>query len=212
MDISWHRTIPFSTAFNAARNSPLEEAGDKKVLFYRNADFRLVDYFADELNPVALYILKKNLDFQFQLREYLLRIYGVDTLQLPGVLHLRQGDKIVGMIPPYVEIARENVSLVPRDGDRQPPARQTLQVPLLIDGFHRVWLARELGLPVKCLVVRNTDQDYPYASYPVAWSDVKVHDEVPKVKKYYRRQDPYTFMRPLDVLRCLPPGDKEYGR
>ena len=147
------------------------------------------------------------------LREYLLNEYSIDTLSLSEVLHLRTESGLIGMIPPYVEISEEVVTLLPMDGDRLPPEKQMLRVPLLIDGLHRAYLARELGIPITCLVVRNTPKKYPYAAYPCSWNQVVLGDVVPKVKKFYRRQDPYTFMRPLDVLRQLPKTDApEYGR
>lgn len=213
MRVVLERRIPIQTAIVSLKHARLENTGEQKVYFYKHTEIRLASMHPEELNPVALYLLRKNFQVQRALREHLLNEYGIDTLSLSEVLHLRTESGLIGMIPPYVEISEEVVSFLPREGDRLPPEKQTLCAPLLIDGLHRAYLARELGVSVGCLVVRNTPKEYPYAAYPCSWNQVILGDEVPKVKKFYRRQDPYTFMRPLDVLRQLPKTDTpEYGR
>lgn len=213
MDIVLERTIPIEDAFACLRSALLENAGGQEIRFYQNARLRLADVYPDELNPAALYILRDNLEFQRALREHLLREYRIDTLQLSSVLHLKTPNGLIGMAPPYVEISEEMLMFVGQEGDRRPPGRLTLRMPLLIDGFHRAYLAHENGLPVRCVVASNLPRAYAYCAYPCAWDQVAVHDAVPKVKKFYRRQDAYTFMRPLDALRQLPnTAGPEYGR
>lgn len=211
MDITLKEVIPIDLAFEAARSAPLEAAGGAEILFYRDAVFRLAQFHPDELNPASLYILRKNLDFQYELRAHLMDRYGLDTLQLSDVLHLQDGDKVFGMIPPYVEIIQERVGIVSADGDRLPPAVQRVTLPVLVDGIHRVWMAREIDMSVRCIAVRNTSLDHNYSKYPVEWSEVSIYNEVPKEKARYRRQDKYSFMRPLDTLRLLK-AETEYGR
>jgi hypothetical protein len=115
-------------------------------------------------------------------------------------------------MPPYVELTPEFVSLIPALGDRLPRTTQFLTVPLLLDGIHRVWLARQENSLIRCVTVRNCEWQYPSAAYPNEWSEVQVCAEVPKIKKRYRRQLPYTHMRPLDALRQISDQAKEYGR
>lgn len=211
MLVKIEKRILLETAFASLKQAKLENSGDAEVSFYQEAEIRLAEFHPAELNPVALYALHKNLDFQRELRQHLLQEYGVDTLHLSEVLHLRTEQGLVGMIPPYVEISEECLTLIPNEGDHLPPQRQILRLPLLIDGLHRGLLAKEEGETLTSIVVCNLSRTYPYASYPVSWEDVVVGESVPKLKKYYRRQDPYTFMRPLDDLRMLPRSN-EYGR
>lgn len=212
MKVSIEKRLPLSEAITAYKQAELEESGDQHVLLFRDAEIRLVEFYPDELNPVALYAKKENLDFQRKLRKHLLRKYGVDTLALTEVLHLRTEKGLVGMIPPYTELSEEDLSLIAREGDRPPQERQTLRLQLLIDGLHRGLIAREEGVSITCLSVRNIPRSHPYPAYPCGWEQVVVGDEVPPLKKYYRLQDKYTFMRPLDALRLLPKTETEYGR
>ncbi|MBI2122289.1 MAG: hypothetical protein HYT98_04175 [Candidatus Sungbacteria bacterium] len=69
------------------------------------------------------------------------------------------------------------------------------------DGIHRAYDAYRNNESILCIVVsRALAEPRPYA-YPNAWDEIKVCDKIPLVKKYYRRKDPYTFMRPLTALR-----------
>ncbi len=215
MLVTIQKQIPIEKGFEAIRNAALENAGDEKIYFYREADLRLVDFVPEELSPVSLYLLEKNLEVQRELYHIFLEEYGIDTLHLQEILHLATDNGTVAMIPPYVEISEEVVRLVAKDGDREPDdsAKIKVAIPIIPDGLHRAYLAQQMGTTLTCIVASGIDTlAYPYASYPVSWSRVKVYQEVPKVKKFYRRQDPYTFMRPLDALRLLEPVKVEYGR
>lgn len=222
-EITLERELPLEQAFGALREATLEEAGDRQIFFYRDATLRLEALWPENLNPAAMYLLEEKLDFQRKLRRHLLDRYGIDTLRLSSVLHLRTRDpktnewKIESMVPPYVEISEETLRLLHGRADRKPPERQILRIPILIDGLHRARIALEEELPLNCIVASGSyDTNYLYASYPVHWSQVKIYDEVPKLKKHYRRQDKYSFMRPLEALRLTDKGAAgvggEYGR
>ncbi len=118
------------------------------------------------------------------------------------------------MIPPYVEISEELVRIIPLDGDREPPPSQILNVPILIDGLHRAALADEEKIPLRCIVCSgNFDRRYLYTSYAAHGSEIKLYKKVPPVKKRYRRQKEYSFMRPLEVFRLTNVGvGGEYDR
>lgn len=208
------RILPIEQAFCAAREAVLEEAAGKEVYFYRDATLRLENLWPENINPAAVYLLKENLNFQRELRRYLLDRYGIDTLQLSVVVHLKTEKGIIAMIPPYVEVSEEQVRLIPGPEDRESPAKQALRIPILIDGLHRAQIAREEGLPLRCIVCSgNYDAGYLYTAYPAHWSQVQIYDKVPEVKKFYRRQNKYSFMRPLEVMRLTEKGaGGEYGR
>lgn len=193
---------PIEIAFERLRAAPLEAAGDEEIFLYRDATMRLGDFHPDELNLTSLYVLEPNLAIQRDLHRTLLERYDIDTFGLSEVLHLKTGAEIIGMAPPVVEIYEETVHIVPRPGDRMPPIPLVLKIAIVKDGIHRVTLARELGKMLRCIVISGADQwILPYA-YPNHWGQVQIYptkDAVP-LKKFYRREDPYSFMRPLKVL------------
>lgn len=213
--ITIEKIEPIEKAFTRLRRAPLEEAGDEEILIYQNASMHLADFMPDELNPTSLYVLKDQLEFLRIIRGQILDRYQIDILQLSSILHLRSEDgRLLGMAPPIVEIYEETVRIVPLAGDRRPPATLSLQTPILKDGIHRAWIAREEGLVLRCVVVHGALKGYQPYAYPNAWSQVQIHDSKPKHKKFYRRQNPYSFMRPLKALRQTEntPPLPEWGR
>lgn len=220
MNVEIVEEFSLSDGFRNMKNAPLENAGKKEILFYKDASFRLGEFYAEELNPTSLYALREKIEFQRELRERLMSRYDIDTLALDRVLHLKVDEKKEAMMPPYVEISEEKLRLSPREciSDRErsyhaPPKVQILNIPPLIDGIHRVLLARELNLPVRCIVVRGINRRYLHCAYPNTWSEVARVGKVPEQKKFYRRREKYSFMRPLDVMRFLDKtAEKEYDR
>lgn len=208
IDVSGVRLVnvlPVDDAFERLRNAPLEAAGDEEIFLYRYARMRIADIVPDEVNPTSLYVMRDLLETQRALREHLLAEYEIDTLRLTKVLHLETKNGPLGMAPPVVEIYEENVRILPRPGERTPPDLR-IRIPILKDGIHRGFLARELGVTLSCVLIHGaSDSVRPYA-YPNHWSDVRIYDAKPEVKKYYRREVPYSFMRPLKVLRQIGDG------
>lgn len=215
MDITVVKNVPITQeTFDLLRAAPLENTGDEEIFIYRNATMRLASLWPEEVNLTSLYVLQDRLDFQRELRAHLLKEYEVDTLQLSSVLTLQNGDKQFGMTPLYVEIYQETVQIIPLPGDRLPPKEVSLRVPILKDGLHRMWLAREEGIQAGCILIHGALKEYPPYAYPNSWEEVSVCEEIPKTKKFYRRQQPHTHMRPVDTLRTAAdaPSITEYGR
>lgn len=195
---------PVEEAFARLRAAPLDAANGEEICIYRNAQMRIADFYPGELNPTTLYVLRKQVELLRAMRLQFIEQYGIDILRQSNILHVRtDSGEMLGMAPPFVEFYVETVSIVARDGEKDPPAPLSLKIPILKDGMHRAWLARELGLPIRCVAVHGALEAYrPYA-YPNSWADVKLFDETPKLKKHYRRPDAYSFMRPLRVLRQI---------
>lgn len=202
-------------AFERFRNAPLSAGGGKEDLPFHKANIRLSTMFTEEFNPGSLHVRRSRLEFQRELRRQLLERYQIDILNLSSMLHIGTEEGIWGMVPPYVEIVQENVCIVPRLGDRSPPPRTSINTAILVDGVHRAWIAREEGIPLQCILVSGVPKKYPLPyAYPNEWSQIKIYDNPPKVKKFYRRQDPYTLMRPIEVMRQTDanPPQPEWGR
>lgn len=209
------RIEPIEKAFARLRESTLEEAGNEDIFIYRHASMRIADFLPDELNLTSLYVLNDHIESLRALRAEFIDRYGIDILQMLYILHIRTEDgRLVSMAPPFVEIYKETVRVIPRNGDRLPETL-SLQVPILKDGIHRAWIAREEGIPIKCIVIRGALEDYPPYAYPNAWDQVQLYDtKPPAIKKFYRRQTQHSYMRPLRALRQIgdTPPPREYGR
>jgi hypothetical protein len=202
--IAIEKIEPIEDAFVRLRAAPLDAAGDEQVFIYKDAGMRLADLAPEEANPSSLYVLKPQLALLRDMRKELLDRYGIDILHLSSVLHLKTADgQVLGMAPPFVEVYEETVNIVPRPGDQHPPNALSIRIPIFKDGMHRAWIAREEGETVRCIVVSGALKTHlPYA-YPNAWSQVKEYNskEERETKKFFRRQEPYTFLRPLRALR-----------
>jgi len=217
MQFTIEKIEPLDKAVARMRLTPLDGTmRDEEIKVYLHAHIRLGEFFAGELNPTSLYVLKNQLSLLRDMRHQLLNRYNIDILQLDSILHIRNDKgELFGMAPPVVEIYEEDVMIVPRKGDRSPPGVLSLLIPILKDGIHRMYIAYYDRVPVKCIVIRGAAKEHlPYA-YPNEWKDVMIFDAKPEVdqKKYFRRQERYSYMRPLRALRQTgdEPAAPEYG-
>ena len=213
-DITLEGIEPMDKAFARLRKAPMDKVGDEEILVYEHASLSLRDVDLDLVSPTSLYVLEENLTFQRELRQYLMERYDIDTLDLPGVLHLRGPDGIIGMAPPVVELYQDSVFVNPQEGDEEYIKPIMVDFAILLDGIHRGMLAREIGTMLRCVVIKNAlSVCLPYA-HPNSWDDVRVCEKVPSIKKRYRRKNAYSFMRPVKYLGQV--GDHapvtQYGR
>lgn len=143
---------------------------DKTVHPYKNAIIRIEDMDIKEFLPTQLYILKDHLEFQSQLRQELL-IKNHDTLRLFGSLTLKNAGVEIGMMPPIVEEDYE-------------------MGPVLLDGTHRVWLAKQLGMKsLSVLHISGVLPETPMIPLPNQWNEVIEYNVIPtdkSKKKHYR--------------------------
>jgi len=143
---------------------------DKTVYPYKDAIIHIEDMNIDDFMPTQLYILRNHIEFQTQLREELLQKYH-DTLRLFGSLMLKNAGVTTGMMPPIVEDDYE-------------------MGPSLLDGTHRVWLAKKLGMKsLSVLHISGVSPETPMIPLPNQWHEVVEYDELPtdkNLKKRYR--------------------------
>lgn len=214
-DLVLEKIEPIEEAFVRLRNALLDAADGQNILIYKDAEMRLIDFYPEELNLSSLYVLDDHLKSLDNLRKRLMSRYQIDIFKQSDILHLRTPNgELVGMAPPFVEIYEEKVQIIPKDGDRLPPGESFIKIPLLKDGIHRAWLARNAGVRLRCVLVSGALVEYlPYA-YPNRWDEVRVFDKKPEASKYKRRKNHHTFLRPIRALRqtgtTLPPV--EWGR
>jgi hypothetical protein len=178
---------------------------------YEQAEIRSIQVPTDVLFPAAFYVARPNLERQRELRRRLLE-HGIDTLDLSGGVEFRVDDEVWAVIPPVVEYQVETVEFQPGPaGLKYPPLE--LEIPLINDGLHRVYLAREAGVPVRVIAVRGVCRRTPYYAYPAGWSSVKLVDKVPDdkaLRKRHRVADYYSLYRdfgPLNVGKPRHPDE-----
>lgn len=169
---------------------------DASVYPYENSDIDIVSLGLNDFRPIQLYVLKKALLRQYNLRKELLE-QGHDTLRLEEGLRLNNDGYRVGMIPPVVEEDSEYGYC-------------------LLDGAHRAYLAKELGhKSLSVLRIRNVPTQYPLAAYPNEWGDMVEYDKLPARESLRRRyRSGYQPDKLFRDLSCLTgeqgrmPGDE----
>lgn len=153
--------------------------GFPDVAPYAAADLRLVSVDPDTLAPPQRYVLRDGVQTMHDLRAAL-QPHGLDPLALDGGAYVTiDGDRIP-VVPPVVEESHE------------PDGRV---VDVVADGLHRVYAARQLGLPVTVVLARGLPREHPYyaLALPEGWPGVAELDALPNgfQKKTYRNPDSY---------------------
>jgi hypothetical protein len=149
--------------------------GDPTQLPYQHAQISLRMVETEEIKPLARYILKNNLETQRFLHWAFAEEQGIDTLSLePEQARIEfqldgEADEWA-LIPPIIEVSTIDHQAV------------------LVDGEHRFFLARELGVPIQVIWIEQVPAEYPVVALPLSWSEVEVFDEVPPTfnKRDYR--------------------------
>jgi hypothetical protein len=164
--------------------------GRPDLKIYKNANISLKENInPQDINFAQYYVLEKDLDEISITRKCLLE-YGVDIFKLKGfvrVYYQNSDNNALGVfdvLPPVVEISKA-------DGG----------IPLLNDGMHRVYLAREAESAINLIMVENSDPDYPYYALPnnEGWNNLARCREVPDIKKNYRIKEYKTLFRDFNT-------------
>lgn len=137
----------------------------ESIFPYENARISLESTDPLNLSPSSFYVLEDNLRYQSYLRNHLLDKEGVDILRLDGGLVLESGKQTIDLVPPVVEVM----------GD----------MPIILDGLHRTFLAKELGYEISHLKISGIDRLCSSYAHGNLWSQVNLESSVPEVKKNY---------------------------
>jgi hypothetical protein len=153
---------------------------DKSIYPYKDADISVKEMSIDDFLPTQLYILKDHLETQKELRQSILD-KGHDTLRLYGSVMLKNAGVLIGMMPPIVENDYEFG-------------------PCLLDGTHRAYLARQLGLKsLGVLYISGVLRETPMIALPNQWNELIEYDTIPtdksKKKRYRNLPDKYNYYR-----------------
>lgn len=149
--------------------------GDLTQRPYQTATIELRTIETSDVKPLSRYILRNHLETQRFLHWGFQEEHGIDTLSLEAeqarILFQLEGEtEEWALIPPIIEVS-------PHDG-----------LPVLVDGEHRFFLAKELEVPVQVIWIENIPEKYPVVALPLEWSEVEPFEEVPPVfsKREYR--------------------------
>jgi hypothetical protein len=178
MNITRFETIPQAELLRRISRTRLK--GHDQYPIYEGSQLALLSMNTDDLAPAQRYVLDEDVRRVHALRTYFLE-KGIDIFALKdGILFWYREDDgseegPVPLVPPVVEESFE-------------PEGKTVLI--VNDGMHRVYAAREKGLDINCIVIRNVPAQFPYYAYalPGGWPDVTRLTEIPDgyVKKAYR--------------------------
>ncbi|MDQ8043926.1 MAG: hypothetical protein AAGC46_05120 [Solirubrobacteraceae bacterium] len=164
----------------ALRRTPLH--GFDGAQPYLGAELELVTVDPGTLAPAQRYVLSEGVCRAHALRAALAP-HGIDPFALDGGVWITTADEPdieTPLLPPIVELSHE------------PDGRV---VPLVNDGLHRVYAAREVGALLTVVRATGVPTEYPYYALALerGWDDVVALDELPDgfQKKTYRQPTGY---------------------
>lgn len=193
----------FEICFQWLRYAYLENS-DKKIRPYLNAKISTRKFETKDVLPTSYYALNDHLNYLVNL-ESKFSDKNLSIFNLPGIVYYRCDGIIKAIAPPFVEIYPENCF-----------GNEDILVKSLQDGVHRFLLAKRMSINQKCILIDNKMADTNYLPYaiPNNWDEVVIYNKVPKIKKNYRREDNYSYMRPLSALfdKSIVSSWSDYGR
>lgn len=140
--------------------------GDPTVKPYAEAQIRARRLRIADLRPTAYYALDGQLDGHRYLQRALEREYALSLFDLSGALDYTVGDRLYRMGPPLVETYFE--------------AAEGRVVSAIVDGLHRIMLARSLGHEtIWAIEITGIPPQFPLVPLPLAWADIRTMDSVP---------------------------------
>lgn len=149
------------------RDTGLKDRPDLRP--YQTSEITLRSLDIETLSPLAKYVLEENLVKMERIRLALLA-QEVDILRLSGRVEVISGSERTFIGPPIIEEW-------PHEGC------------LIVDGLHRIWLARRHGIKrVSCVFIRNVSM--PLVPLPVRWDEIQEYSpgHLPPEKHAYRFQ------------------------
>ncbi len=143
--------------------------GEPNLFPYEGSEITIESVIIENLVPLSKYVLQENLE-QVTLLQDRLKLEDIDIFDLPGRLTLRGDGDMRFISPPIVELWKNEGFL-------------------LVDGLHRVCLARQQGRDtINCAVIRGVTT--PMVPLPTVWEKVRTYPpgEMPRAdeKRDYR--------------------------
>lgn len=167
--------------------------GDRSLRPYATATIASRSAPIADLRPIATYALTSQLDYQRRIRSALASEYGIDLFDLDGLITYERDGSVYTMTPPVIETAYD-------------PALGEV-VSAIVDGQHRVWLARALGYErIRVVEITHIAHDLPLLSLPLRWEDAREVETVPPTgeKRRFRFQSPEALRAAIAHLTKTP--------
>ncbi len=217
MKVLVRKHIPLEKLISEVRSVPLKskDPNSPKVFPYQKARIVLREMFWTELNPGSKYLLQDRLESLRDMRLHLLGEHGIDPLKLTGGYELDINGEVHMLIPPIVEVSEEKMIYHDTRGDIKYDHPIEVKMNIVVDGLHRISLARYLENSVNVLHVQGIPPECPFYALANEWKDVKIVQEIPKTneeKKDYRRKDSYDLYRDFGILGCGAPRGTGTGK
>ena len=172
--IQFERLIEWYVLEEALREVALSGCRDNRPVYpYMNASISLKEVSYAEVKPTTLYVSRQHLDQQIRV-ESCLRAVGLDPLNLPGWVVLRDEEIEHRLTPPLVERFEDIGAYV-------------------IDGAHRTYRGLMLGnTTFQAVYIEGIDPECPGYALPNEWNEIVEYDTPPMdpiLKKKYREGD-----------------------
>jgi len=167
------RYLPWEVVEAGLRNVTL--LVDRSLKPYAEATIQLKRYSVDDLSPISTYVLNPQVDQLQHLQGQLCSQYALSLFDLAGLMEYETNGEVYRQIPPVIERYFE-----PTQGQF---------VSVILDGLHRVWLARKLGMnEIWVAEISNVPERYPVVSFPLHWENVRKVNAVPsnRAKRKFR--------------------------
>ena len=176
----------------------VELLGDRSLLPYFSAPIAPRRCIISDLRPTSYYVLRSQIEQHRKLQTKLQSDYMLSLFDLIGMFQYKQNGDSFCISPPIVETYYE-----PTEG---------ATVTAIVDGLHRLWLARELGLEeVWVIEVSNVPEKFPLVPLPLHWHDVRMVDSVPETSNKRRFRFPSIEDFPdISNLSQVPVTSKNY--
>ena len=153
---------------------------------YEYSEIRQKSFNPSRVVPTAKYVLRYNLATIEALNQEL-EAEGIDLFNLVGVVKI---DEYNYICPPILEVWEEE----PFNG-----------VPVIVDGAHRLYIARKRGIKVNCVVISGNISSMLPVLPLAGWEEVIEQDNVPKDKRNYDPGIPKPW-KPHELYRQKFPG------
>lgn len=167
--------------------------GDETLRPYKNATIAPRKMEIDKLRPTAYYALKGQMRWHHTVVSALQERYALSLFDLSTTIECELDGTRFRMAPPLVETYHEPT--------------ENRQVTAIVDGLHRVLLARQLGLQSMWVIdVSDIPPEYPLVPLPLDWEDVELCDTVPPThaKRQFRFPELSDFPRDIGSISHVP--------
>lgn len=172
--------------------------GDRTLQPYADAHIAARRLRIADLRPMSSYALASRIEQLATLQTCLEERYALSLFDLTGIVEFQQDGAGVRMAPPIVERYRE-----PAEG---------AEAAVIVDGLHRVLLARARGLEcIWAVEIRDVPSRFPLVAFPLRWDEVNVVEAVPTTGAKRRFRYPrFADFPDISGFSAVQPTEADY--